>query len=277
MSDFKLTTTATLSIRNTLECGQCFRWRRNGNAYRGIVCGVPAIVYENGEFVCVKTTGTKKFWIDYFDVERDYDSILASFPKDKFTQEAVKYGNGLRMLKQDAWEMLVSYIISQNSNIPKIASSIEKICTAVGDKVEFAGEIFYAFPSPEQLTKLSLEKLRTFSLGYRAEYVSAAAKLVCEHKFDLANLIKLSTQEAIDYLLTFNKQLPLGGKMGIGAKVANCLLLFGLNKLDAFPVDTWMKKANKYYNNNLSPTDFGEYAGIAQEYIFHYVRHIERD
>jgi N-glycosylase/DNA lyase len=143
--------------------------------------------------------------------------------------------------------------------------------------VEFANKVFYKFPLPEQLAKLSLEELRTFSLGYRAEYINAAAKLVCEHKFNLADVRKLPTQEALDYLLTFNKQLPLGGKMGIGTKVANCLLLFGMNKLDAFPVDTWMKRANKYYINNLSPTDFGKYAGIAQEYIFHYVRHIERD
>jgi N-glycosylase/DNA lyase len=287
-----------LSLEATLDCGQCFRWWRedvgssilgkrggkitsgdiclnncNDNcgvgsgvikvSYCGIVCGFPVCVYSDGESVFVRGFGTVEFWRDYFDLGRDYSKILPQFGSHPFTIAAINFGRGLRVLKQDAWEMLCSYIISQNNNIPRISSSISKICVMCGECIEFGGVEFYKFPSASAILGLGEAALRQAGLGYRVEYLMTAARSVIEGKLEFDQLKKLSTEEARERLLCLR---------GVGMKVANCVLLFGLGKLDAFPVDTWIEKAKKYYDNNLNPNQFGQFAGIAQEYIFYYIR-----
>ncbi|MDR2345018.1 MAG: hypothetical protein LBE18_03040 [Planctomycetaceae bacterium] len=289
-----------LSLTATFDCGQCFRWRREnadsdsdsfvpsqrrrdkvkrnncndncdsdsiGNkiSYNGIVCGLPIRVYSDGVSVRAKGYGTIDFWRNYFDLERDYKSILSQFGDHPFTAAAIKFGCGLRVLKQDAWEMLVSYIISQNNNIPRISSSISKICAMCGERIEFDGLEFYSFPSAEKILKLNESELRQAGLGYRTDYLISVSQAAAEGKINLDEIKKLPTDEAREILLQLR---------GVGPKVANCVLLFGLGKLDAFPIDTWINKAAKYYGNNLDATRFGKYAGIAQEYIFYYIRNL---
>ncbi|MDR1479067.1 MAG: hypothetical protein LBJ00_09000 [Planctomycetaceae bacterium] len=282
-----------ISLEATFECGQCFRWQRgnfdlltqhetgtksigsdicpntntNGGKitefYQGIVCGFPAFVWRDGDSIWVRGRGTVEFWRDYFDLGRDYDEILSQFDPHPFTQTAIEYGHGLRVLRQDAWEMLGSYIISQNNNIPKISSSIYKICSLFGERIEFGGFEFYSFPSAAVIAELREPNLRQAGLGYRSEYLISAAGAVVEGKIKLDELKMLATDEAREKLLQLR---------GVGPKVANCVLLFGFGKLDAFPIDTWIARAAKYYDNNLNAARFGKYAGIAQEYIFYYIR-----
>ncbi|MDR2642272.1 MAG: hypothetical protein LBC74_05720 [Planctomycetaceae bacterium] len=274
-----ISSASELSLEATLDCGQCFRWQREASfsnfdnncgangvvkiLYRGIVCGLPIRVWSDGASVWARGVGTVEFWRNYFDLGRDYGEILLQFGSHPFTLAAIEFGCGLRVLKQDAWEMLGSYIISQNNNIPKISSSIAKICVLCGERIEFDGTEFYSFPSAETIARLKESDLRQTGLGYRTEYLISAAQKVAENKLKLDELKNLPTNEAREKLLQLR---------GVGPKVANCVLLFGLGKLDAFPIDTWMEKAKKYYNNNLDATKFGNFAGIAQEYIFYYIR-----
>jgi N-glycosylase/DNA lyase len=288
--DAVLTDNIKLSLTATLECGQCFRWQnannnlqkhKNTNAelsddikgdvsYYGIVCGMPVRVWESGSGgeVRVKGRGTIEFWRDYFDLDRDYDLILSQFGTHPFTLAAINFGRGLRVLRQDAWEMLFSYIISQNNNIPRISSSIAQICRAKGEPIDFDGRRFYSFPLPEAAVKFSELELRQAGLGYRVEYLMAATRAVLDGKLNFVELKKMPTEDARQKLLELR---------GVGSKVANCVLLFGLGKMDAFPIDTWIAKSAKYYDGNLDGTRFGEFAGIAQEYIFHYIRQTEKN
>ncbi|MDR1052827.1 MAG: hypothetical protein LBL39_01520 [Planctomycetaceae bacterium] len=254
-----------LSLEATLDCGQCFRWQRDSSTsvYRGVVCGFPARVWREGEAVRIRGRGGVEFWRDYFDLGRDYEEILSQFGSHPFTQAAIKYGQGLRVLRQDAWEMLGSYIISQNNNIPRISSSIYKICASFGERIEFDGFEFYSFPSAAVIAGLSETDLRQAGLGYRSEYLISAAGAVVDGKIKFDEIKKLATDDAREKLLQLR---------GVGLKVANCVLLFGLGKLDAFPIDTWIARAAKYYDNDLSGARFGKFAGIAQEYIFYYIR-----
>jgi N-glycosylase/DNA lyase len=273
---FALTTSALLSLPNTLECGQSFRWKKQPDgSYTGIVKGIPALVSEKDNTVFIKTIDNAKqdmiqFWSDYFDLQQDYKKILSSYHRQfshhPFTLKAIEYGSGLRLLQQDAWEMLISYIISQRRCIPKIAAAVEELAKRKGKKVELDEYTFYSFPTPQELAELSEADLRKIGLGYRADYIVKAVQDVIDKKIILDNLRSLPLDESLTELMKLR---------GVGPKVANCVCLFGLGKYDAFPVDTWIKKANEYYDGKLDASLFGEYAGIAQEYIFHYIRHIE--
>ncbi|MCL2744362.1 MAG: hypothetical protein FWE67_10975 [Planctomycetaceae bacterium] len=274
---FTLTTTDILSLQNTLECGQSFRWKKQpDDSYIGIVKGIPALVWNENNNIIVKTTADKKrdmrqFWADYFDLQTDYAAIIASFRKEfsnhPFTLRALEYGKGLRILRQDAWEMLISYIISQQSNIPTISKRVEELAKQKGKKTVLEKCELYSFPTPEKIAEFSETDLREIGFGYRAPYIFQATKSILDKKIIFGNLRKLPLPDALKELMQLR---------GVGTKVANCVCLFGLGKHDAFPVDTWITKANKYYAGKLSAALFGEYAGVAQEYIFHYVRHIEK-
>ncbi|MDR1484455.1 MAG: hypothetical protein LBT09_06490 [Planctomycetaceae bacterium] len=273
----QLCTATELSLTATLECGQCFRWQNfsglrascgseSGQGvlkYGGIVSGFPVFLWLSGSRVFIRGFGGVEFWRDYFDLCRDYSEILPQFGDDSFTLSAIEFGKGLRILRQDAWEMLCSYLISQNNNIPRISASIAKLCRYCGEVVSLDGVEFFKFPSAGVVGGLGEGKLRDFGVGYRAGYILDAAKAVNNGEINFEQLRKLSTVEARSRLLELR---------GVGAKVADCVLLFGLGKLDAFPVDTWMEKAKKYYEKNLNAEKFGKFAGIAQEYIFYYIR-----
>ncbi|MGL4593426.1 MAG: DNA-3-methyladenine glycosylase family protein [Thermoguttaceae bacterium] len=265
MQTEKLADVSKLSLSHTLLCGQCFRWEREPDgAFFGVVDGFPARVEEKNGVIYINAEGEIDFWRSYFDIERNYEHITQKFPQHHFTQAALKFGKGLRVLRQNPWEMLCSYVISQNNNIPKIRSSILKMCQNWGDAKEFHGKAFHSFPRPEQLTHLKPSDFNKIGIGYRDKYLHATKEAVLNGKLDFEELKMLPTNEGREKLLSI---------FGIGPKVANCVLLFGFGKFDALPEDKWIKEASaKYYDGNLAKESFGNYAGIAQQYIFHYIR-----
>lgn len=243
------------------DCGQCFRWDSAGV---GIAGGKIAKVIREEDIVKIfcKTEDFDSFWADYFDISLDYENIRQKFSQDSRMHDAISFGKGIRILRQEPWEALVSFIISQCNNIPRIRGIIEKMCAIFGEQVSCGDIKRYSFPSAETLSECTLSDLEPLRSGYRAKYILSAAKRVAGGEADLDVISKLNTADARKALLEFE---------GVGNKVADCTLLFGMGKLDAFPVDVWMKRALSEFFNNEIP-DFGEYAGIAQQYIFHYTR-----
>lgn len=203
-------------------------------------------------------------WYDYFDLDRDYEKIREKLNIDDFMRQATAYGAGIRILKQDKWEALCSFIISQNNHIPRIKKIVETLCTLFGEPIEFDGGLYYSFPTPERLSTLDESDLTPLRCGYRSDYILCAAKAVADGSLNLEALSRSSIPNARRELLKIR---------GVGNKVADCVLLFGLGMLDSFPVDVWMKRAlSEHFSPDFDPNVFSPYAGIAQQYIFHYVR-----
>lgn len=266
------------NIIHTLECGQCFRWKKEDDgSYTGVIkSGVINLSSDNENKIIMKCQidGDLNSCIeDYFDMKRDYSNIKKIIStNDNTMMEAIKYGYGIRILHQDCWEMLISYIISAANNIPRISKTIENLSKTYGKKVMFEEKEYYLFPTPEELGKATIEDLRNLNLGFRDKYVYAATKAVLEGKINLQEIQKKPYKEAKKELMKLE---------GVGAKVADCILLFSMNKIEAFPIDTWIKKVMiQLYNTKESlkeiekyaETAFGEYAGIAQQYLFYYMR-----
>lgn len=266
------------NLKHILECGQCFRWKlEEDGSYTGVIKnGVINVFGEDDNkiiFTCEIIGNPKKDIEEYFDFSRNYGNIknIISLNDDNMVK-AIKYGYGIRILRQDSWEMLISYIISAANNIPRISKTIENISKAYGKKILFKEKEYFLFPTPEELSKATMEDLRNLNLGFRDKYVFEATKGVVSGKIDLENINKLPYKDAKKELMKIN---------GVGSKVADCILLFSMNKAEAFPIDTWIKKVMiGLYNTKDSLKDiekyaenrFGEYAGIAQQYLFYYMR-----
>jgi len=260
-----LLTDVDFDIKHTFDCGQCFRFYPYENGYLGVAYNKALYLEKDEDGVCIHTTQEDfdTLWKDFFDLDTDYDAIAELLPKDEFTASAIAFGKGLRILKQEPWEALCSFIISQCNNIPRIQSIIDRLCTLFGDEIEWQGRKLYTFPNAKRISELSVEDLAPLRCGYRAPYIINAARLVAAGKVDFEALKKMDIASARKQIMSLE---------GVGPKVADCFLLFGLHKLDAFPVDTWMKKAAVYYEGKFDGKAFGEYAGIAQQYIFYYAR-----
>lgn len=266
-SEIEITGVAEFDLARTFECGQCFRWNADaGGAYVGVAMGrATRIRKDGGSFYLVGTLEDfEGIWRSYFDLDRDYKAIRCALCIDDYMMEAAKYGAGIRILRQDKWEALCSFILSQCNNIPRIKQIIEMLCRLYGEPVEFEGLTYYTFPSAEKLASQSAEDLMPLRCGYRAPYILEAARTVAGGLLDLEALSAGKAGDALTALKELN---------GIGDKVANCVILFGLHMLDAFPVDTWIRKAiSENYGKSFDPSVFGAYAGLAQQYIFHYAR-----
>lgn len=249
------------------ECGQCFRWNADENGvYRGVANGVAAKVWtENGSvFISGSMEQFTNVWHNYFDMDRDYVQAREQLSIDEYTRAAAEYGAGIRILKQDKWEALCSFIISQCNNIPRIKKIVETLCTCFGEPVELDGVTMFTFPSAEKVAQLTVDDLAPLRCGYRAPYIIGAAQAVADGSLDLEALSKSDFTTALKALKAMN---------GIGDKVANCVILFGLCIPDAFPIDVWMKKAlAAHYPKDFEPKIFGTNAGLAQQYIFYYAR-----
>ncbi len=208
-------------------------------------------------------------WKEYFDLTYDYKKIVENLINgdDDFLKKAVGYGRGIRILKQEPFEALISFIISQNKNIPAIKSCIEAICRQYGERKinkDFDGTEYYAFPTPEALAKAKCEELRQCKTGYRDQYIIRAAQAVAGGALDLDSLIKCSHEEAVEALQSIH---------GVGIKVANCVSLYGLHHIEAFPVDVWIKRILKdIYQDKFDLNAYQGYAGIVQQYMFYYIR-----
>lgn len=256
------------SSPHIFDCGQAFRWNADENGvYTGIACGAVARVWNEGDcaYILSSEGSYEAIWKKYFDMERDYSALRGEISREKALASACDFGKGIRILRQEPWEALCSFIISQCNNIPRIKGIVEKLCVLCGDEVEFLGEKYNVFPSAEAVSRLSMKELDTLRSGYRAAYISEAAKGVASGEIDLGHIEELPTEEAKRELLKIE---------GVGEKVASCTLLFGLGKLDAFPVDVWMKRAivEFFGEGKFDYKRFGDYAGLAQQYMFHYMR-----
>ena len=268
--------------KDIFECGQCFRWNREDNgSYTGIFSDCVLNVEKSNEKIIF--TGNKNVTEEkinnYFDLKRDYSKIKQDLSKiDNNLLEATGYGSGIRILNQDLWETIISFIISANNNIPRIKGIIERISKQYGNEIEFNGKKYYTFPTPKELSKATAEDFRRLGLGFRDVRVYETTKLISTGKFNMKELYNLTTKEAQDRLLT----LP-----GVGPKVADCILLFStLKRLDVFPIDVWVrrvmndlyiheddeKRINKNEIRKLADEKFGNLEGIAQQYLFYWKR-----
>jgi N-glycosylase/DNA lyase len=249
------------------ECGQCFRWNPEPDgSWTGVAKGIAASVRSEGGsvFISGSEDDFRNVWYGYFDLGRDYSELRARVSTDPYTSEAAEFGKGIRILAQDRWEALCSFIISQCNNIPRIKKIVESLCRLCGDRIEFRGSELYTFPSAERLAAMEPEDLAPIRSGYRAAYIISAARSVAGGETDLEALSELDCASAVREL----RKLP-----GVGEKVANCAVLYGLRIPTAFPVDVWMKRALKeHYPPDFDPSVFGDCAGVAQQYIFYYIR-----
>lgn len=260
----------------TFESGQCFRWlRQPDGSYTGVVGKEVLNVSQHGDKILFKGTDAarfKRFYHDYFDLDRDYGRMKNEFGGDPVLKKAVSFGRGIRILRQDIWEMLISFIISANNSIPMIMRVIENICRAYGTRINHAGE-HYAFPAPDRLAGLQLKELEICRAGFRSKYIKKAAQMVCAGEVDIYGLKNLPTQRAREEL----KRIP-----GVGDKVADCVLLYSGTKYDIFPTDLWVKRIMEtlYFKRPASIKEihrfaydrFGDLAGFAQQYLFYYAR-----
>ena len=254
-----------LDIVKTFECGQCFRWNADENGvYYGVCRGYAAKLWQEDEKVYIMSEAPEELWHDYFDLDRDYAAVSRSFKGGEYLDKCVEYGLGIRILRQEPWEALCSFIISQCNNISRIKGIVERLCQSFGEKIEFDGREFYSFPSAEKLALLEAEDLAMLRSGYRAPYIINAARAIVSGELDLEALISCDCVSARKKLMELN---------GIGEKVANCVVLFGLYHMEAFPIDVWIKRALKdHFPKGFDPKVLGDCAGLAQQYLFFYTR-----
>lgn len=269
----------SFELEDIFECGQCFRWnKQQDGSYTGVF---------NKNVLNVKKEATKITFsglckediantcIEYFDLNRDYTKIKEELSKiDEHLKKSIQYGKGIRILKQDLWEMIISFIISANNNIPRIKKIIENLSKTYGDEIVWNNQKYYTFPTIKQLSKASVEDLRKLGLGFRDKRIYETTKMFLEGQIKLEELEK---EEDIDKLREKLLTLP-----GVGPKVADCIMLFGMQKYEVFPIDVWIRRVmNDLYIKNedetkvskseieqLARKKYGNLAGIAQQYLF---------
>ncbi len=264
-----------LNIRQIAESGQCFRMNplRDGS-YSLVAYGRYLIISQPEEDLIELGCTEEEYrtiWRDYFHIDYDYDRIVDQLihSTDEFLRNAVQGGSGIRILRQEPFEMLISFIISQNKNIPSIKTCIERICERYGERStdKSTGVVYYAFPTPEQLADAKQEELRSLKLGYRDSYILSAARAVASGAINLEALKSASHEEAVKALCDIH---------GVGIKVANCVSLYGLHHIEAFPVDVWIRRIfTEVYENRFDTAPYRGYAGIIQQYMFYYFRSLK--
>ena len=282
---WQITKIPTFDVKNIFECGQCFRWNKETeNSYIGVFENSVVRVEQTSKSIYFEGVNSQdrdlqEICFSYFDRQRDYESLQKQLKKaDSTLGQSIQYGQGIRILNQDLWETIISFIISANNNIPRIKGIIERLSKTYGQLIQWRGNIYYTFPTPEELAKASIEDLRKLGLGFRDKRVYETTKRIVEKKVDLEKLKEEKNFEKIrETLLT----LP-----GVGEKVADCILLFStLKRLEAFPIDVWVKRVmNELYihkeeakvNNKeiqkIAYEKFGTLAGLAQQYLFYWKR-----
>lgn len=254
-----------LDLTQTLDCGQAFRWRENPDgSFSGAAFGkcITLRLSEGTLFIDgADENDFESIWKDYLDLSFDYGSIRSQLSQvHPIMKDAAMYAPGIRILKQEPWEALCSFVISQNNNIPRIKLIVERLCCQFGEQID---DEWYTFPSAERIAALTPDDLAPIKAGFRARYIIDAAQKTADGTVDLESLRTLPIDEARAELMKIT---------GVGIKVADCTLLYGLHRLDCFPLDVWMKRAMAVLFPELTPQAFGEYGGIAQQYIFHYSR-----
>lgn len=267
-------------LKDIFDCGQCFRWNEESNgSYTGVInTGVLNVQCDkdNIYFKGLLDGDIKDIVYKYFDLDRDYSHIKRELSKiDDYMKESIKNGSGIRILNQDLWETIISFIISANNNIPRIKGIIDKLSSRYGKKITFENKDYFLFPTAEDLKDVTVSEFRSCGLGFRDIRLYETTHLILEKKFNLEELENMNTQDARDRLLTLS---------GVGPKVADCILLFStLKRFDIFPIDVWVRrvmndlyihsedesKVSKKLINDIAFEKFGNIAGLAQQYLFY--------
>ena len=273
----------TFELADIFECGQCFRWNREEDgSYTGVFHNNVLNVDKIGNEIIFKGIcegNIEKICTDYFDLNRDYTKIKEELSNiDDNLKRSVEYGKGIRILNQDLWETIISFIISANNNIPRIKGIIERLSKSYGRKIVYNNKEYYTFPTPEELRNVTVEDFRNLGLGFRDIRLYETTHMILEKQVDLKKLEKLPTKLAREELLRLS---------GVGPKVADCILLFStLKRFDVFPIDVWVRRVmNELYIKNedenkvtkkeiqkLADEKFGNMQGLAQQYLFYWKR-----
>ena len=278
-----------LELKNSFElphifdCGQCFRWnKQEDGSYTGVFKDNVLNVKKQENIVTFKgicNGDIKEICREYFDLDTDYEQIKKVLSKvDDNLKKSIKYGEGIRILRQDLWETIISFIISANNNIPRIKKIIERISKEYGKKIIWNGNEYYTFPTAQSLSKASVEDLRILGLGFRDKRVYETTRLILSKEIDLEKLQQIQNSNELREELN---KLP-----GVGDKVADCIMLFSMRRFDVFPVDVWVRrvmnelyiknedesKVDKKQIRNLAEEKYGNLAGIAQQYLFYWKR-----
>ena len=260
-------------------CGQCFRWREQPDkSFTGIAKGRVLNVRQSGDEIVFKGCTKGEFdsvWREYFDIDRDYEKIKKELSKNPALKSAVKYGGGIRILRQEFFETLLSFIISANNNIPRIQGIIEKMSRLWGGKIYSGEKEYFAFPTPESLSGITAGDMAPLRAGYRAAYLEKTVKSFVGGEIVYEELLAMPTDKARRALLSL---------CGVGPKVADCILLFSLGRFDVFPTDVWVKRvmAEQFRCDEKDACRkgcemFGNYAGLAQQYLFYERREKSRE
>ena len=262
------------------ECGQCFRWNKEKDgSYTGVIKNSVINVKKLGkdvEFTGVCDRNIKEICEEYFNLQTNYEAIKEKLSNiDIYLKNSIEYGNGIRILKQDLWETLLSFIISANNNIPRIKTIIERIAKKYGNRIEYRNKMYYTFPTPEMLQNASIDDFRGLGLGFRDVRIYETVQRTLKGEIDLE---KLKQEENTEVLRKKLLEIP-----GVGPKVADCVMLFALNRFDVFPVDVWVKRviSELYFNkkeqtpnviHEFAEKQYGNLAGLAQQYLFYWRR-----
>lgn len=282
--EYKIENIDSFELADIFDCGQCFRWnKQDDGSYTGVFKNNVMNVQKSGDTVTFKGIcdgNIEEIVRDYFDLDRDYDEIKEQLSKiDENVKTSIEYGKGIRILNQDLWEMIISYIISANNNIPRIKGIIERLSQAYGKEIDWNGEKYYSFPTARELKDVTVEDFRKLGTGFRDIRLYETTHMILDGKVNLVQLQNNpNTLEVREQLLSLS---------GVGPKVADCILLFStLKRFEVFPIDVWVRrvmnelyiknpdenKVNKKEIEKLAKEKFGNLAGIAQQYLFYWKR-----
>ena len=255
--------TADFDLDQTLDCGQAFRWEKiSDNTYHGFALNTPLTISQEKDYFRLADTTEETFlnvWVPYLDLDTDYTAIKEQLSQEETLAKACEYAGGIRLLRQDSWEALCSFIISQNNNIARIKGIIKRLCDNFGEQIPGG----FSFPTAEKLAALSVDDLEPIRSGFRAKYIIDAAQKFASKQINTDILYSAPLTQAQQELMKIK---------GVGIKVANCVLLFAFKRIEAFPEDVWIKKAMNFLFDGQLPAEAQPYAGIVQQYIFHYSR-----
>ena len=269
---FEINRPDNFDIEQIFDCGQCFRFsafsKENSIIYDGVAFDRYIKIEQTKDKVIFHNTDETEFlsvWKNFLDLDTNYSNIIKSFSDDNTLYQAAEFSSGVRILKQDKWEALCSFIISQNNNIPRIKGIIENMSAKFGNEIyRDSDKVYYSFPTAKALYEAGEDEIFALKTGFRAKYIFDAARRVCENPFFLTEVSGLDTGNASEKLQLIK---------GVGKKVAACTLLFGFERYDSFPVDVWVKRIlETYYPQEKSHHFEGKYAGVAQQYLFYYER-----